>query len=93
MACGRMMQVISQQPSVNGCLWRIRVMQSPRTTSVICTDTAAGDGDLVDYLKAQAIKNPRPFLALLGKILPLQVDANMEADFIVIFGEDDAACL
>ena len=39
------------------------------------------------------MKKPRPFLALLGKILPLQVDANMEADFIVIFGEDDAACL
>jgi hypothetical protein len=48
---------------------------------------------MVNLLKAQAIKNPRPFLALLGKVLPLQVNASMEADFIVIFGEKDAACL
>jgi len=33
----------------------------------------AGDGDLVKYLAKQAIDNPGPFMALLGKVLPMQV--------------------
>ena len=40
---------------------------------------AAGDAEgLVGYLKAQAVENPGPFLALLGKVLPMQItgDAN-----------------
>ena len=37
-------------------------------------DEAGGKDGLVGYLKTQAIKNPGPFLALLGKILPPQKD-------------------
>lgn len=37
-----------------------------------------GEDGLVEYLKDQATKNPGPFLALLGKVLPMQ-----------IVGEDD----
>ncbi len=33
----------------------------------------AGDGDLVAYLEKQARENPGPFMALLGKVLPLDV--------------------
>lgn len=33
---------------------------------------AGGEG-LVSYLEDQAAKNPGPFLALLGKVLPMQV--------------------
>ena len=34
----------------------------------------AGDKEgIVGYLKEQADKNPGPFLALLGKVLPMQV--------------------
>ena len=34
----------------------------------------AGDGEgLVGYLKTQAKANPGPFMALLGKVLPMQV--------------------
>lgn len=33
----------------------------------------AGDGDMVAYLTAQATANPGPFMALLGKVLPMQV--------------------
>lgn len=33
----------------------------------------AGDGDMVTYLTAQAKANPGPFMALLGKVLPMQV--------------------
>lgn len=33
----------------------------------------AGDGDMVEYLTQQARINPGPFMALLGKVLPMQV--------------------
>lgn len=33
----------------------------------------AGDGDMAVYLRQQAIENPGPFMALLGKVLPMQV--------------------
>lgn len=34
---------------------------------------AGGDEGVIGYLKIQAIDNPGPFMALLGKVLPLQV--------------------
>lgn len=34
---------------------------------------AGGKDGLVGYLQTQANKNPGPFLALVGKVLPLQV--------------------
>lgn len=37
-----------------------------------------GNGGLVAYLETQAIQNPGPFLALLGKVLPMQVKAEVE---------------
>lgn len=33
-------------------------------------ETKAG---MISYLKEQAVKNPGPFMALLGKVLPLQI--------------------
>jgi len=33
----------------------------------------AGGGDMVEYLTQQARDNPGPFMALLGKVLPMQV--------------------
>jgi hypothetical protein len=33
----------------------------------------AGDGDMVEYLTQQARINPGPFMALLGKVLPMQI--------------------
>lgn len=33
----------------------------------------AGDGDMVAYLTSQAKANPGPFMALLGKVLPMQI--------------------
>lgn len=42
---------------------------------------AAGGGDadgVVKYLTIQAIDNPGPFMALLGKVLPLQVAGTDE---------------
>lgn len=36
-------------------------------------EQAGGDEGLVGYLAAQAEANPGPFMALLGKVLPMQV--------------------
>lgn len=36
----------------------------------------AGDGDMVTYLTRQAKENPGPFMALLGKVLPMQVSGD-----------------
>lgn len=32
-----------------------------------------GDDGLISYLEQQATENPGPFMALLGKVLPMQV--------------------
>lgn len=51
----------------------------PNKTTQILKDailkaaTAAGNGDMVEYLTLQATANPGPFMALLGKALPMQV--------------------
>lgn len=36
-------------------------------------EKAGGKGGLVSYLAVQAKANPGPFLALLGKVLPMQI--------------------
>ena len=52
---------------------------TPNKTTALLKDailkaaTDAGDGDLSAYLLQQANGNPTAFLALLGKVLPLQV--------------------
>lgn len=51
----------------------------PNKTTALLKDailkaaTDAGNGDMSAYLKQQAKDNPGPFLALLGKVLPMQV--------------------
>jgi len=37
------------------------------------TEAGGGDDGLVEYLKKQASENPGPFMALLGKVLPMQI--------------------
>lgn len=37
----------------------------------------------VDYLAAQAILNPGPFLALVGKTMPLQLTGDMENPVVI----------
>lgn len=39
-------------------------------------EAAGGDDGLVGYLEKQAAKNPGPFMALLGKVLPMQVSGD-----------------
>ena len=40
-------------------------------------DKAGGAEGLVGYLTQQASENPGPFMALLGKVLPMQVSGSV----------------
>ena len=39
-------------------------------------ELAGGEGGLVGYLALQAAENPGPFMALLGKVMPMQVTGS-----------------
>ncbi len=45
---------------------------------------AGGDEGMVGYLRVQAIENPGPFMSLLGKVLPMQVEGTGDNGAIVI---------
>lgn len=49
-------------------------------------DKAGGGGKngLVAYLQVQANENPGPFMALLGKVLPMQVTGDPDSPLHVI---------
>lgn len=53
---------------------------APNKTTALLKDAilqaaaeAGGAGGMVGYLKARAIDTPGPFLALMGKVLPMQL--------------------
>lgn len=57
-----------------------RAKGTPNKTTALLKDAilkaaeqAGGKDKLVGYLRRQASENPGPFLALLGKVLPMQV--------------------
>ncbi len=56
---------------------------TPNKTTALLKDailkaaTDAGNGDMAAYLKTQALENPGPFMALLGKVLPLQIAGSL----------------
>lgn len=61
---------------------------SPNKTTALLKDAilraataAGGDGEegLVNYLQSQATANPGPFMALLGKVLPMQLAGDPDA--------------
>jgi hypothetical protein len=37
-----------------------------------------GDDGMVSYLEVQATENPGPFMSLLGKVLPMQIQGDAE---------------
>lgn len=56
-----------------------------------------GDSGLVSYLEDQADKNPGPFMALLGKVLPMQIAGDPDSPLqtitrieLVAPGHDDS---
>lgn len=46
--------------------------------AIIQAATQAGNGDLVAYLEVQAMVNPGPFMSLLGKVLPLVINGQVD---------------
>lgn len=66
---------------------------TPNKTTALLKDAilqaaadAGGDDGLVGYLTAQAVANPGPFMALLGKVLPMQVAGSGEnGEFVMRF--------
>jgi hypothetical protein len=43
----------------------------------------AGEGDMAAYLTQQAKDNPGPFMALLGKVLPMQIAGDAENPLVL----------
>lgn len=59
--------------------------------AILLAATKAGGGEedgLVTYLTIQAAENPGPFMSLLGKVLPMQVQGDPEnpMTFTVVSG-------
>jgi hypothetical protein len=52
--------------------------------AILMAAAAAGDGDMVAYLTEQARENPGPFMALLGKVLPIQVAGDPDNPFTMV---------
>lgn len=51
---------------------------------LLAATNAGGKDGLVGYLEVQAIENPGPFMSLLGKVLPMQVEGTGDNGAIVI---------
>lgn len=55
--------------------------------AILTAAQLAGGGDengLVNYLQTQATANPGPFMALLGKVMPLQIAGDAENPLVTI---------
>lgn len=70
-----------------------RAKGTPNKTTALLKDAvlkaaqaAGGGGDdgIAKYLQVQADKNPGPFLALLGKVLPLQIAGEGKDGSLVV---------
>lgn len=56
-----------------------------KVAAIEAATLAGGDEGLVGYLTTQATKQPVQFLALLGRVLPLQVVPPGEASLAITF--------
>ncbi|MDN5006418.1 hypothetical protein ACFQZO_37020 [Bradyrhizobium sp. GCM10027634] len=50
---------------------------------LVAAGNAGKEDGLVGYLTAQAVLNPGPFMALLGKVLPMQVTGEDGGGLVV----------
>lgn len=67
-----------------------RAKGTPNKTTALLKDAilraaeaAGGNEGLVGYLQAQATANPGPFMALLGKVLPMQIGGDPDNPVVV----------
>lgn len=47
-------------------------------------EAAGGEGGIVGYLTLQAHENPAAFLSLIGKVLPMQINATHEGSVSIV---------
>lgn len=47
-------------------------------------EDAGGEGGIVGYLTLQAHENPAAFLTLIGKVLPMQINATHEGSVSIV---------
>lgn len=64
---------------------------TPNKTTALLKDAileaaalAGRDEGIVGYLTAQALLNPGPFIALLGKVLPMQITGDPDAPVAMV---------
>lgn len=67
-----------------------RVKGTPNKTTatlkeaiLLAAEAAGGKDGLVSYLTQQASEEPVAFMGLLGKVLPMQVDANVSGGIVI----------
>ena len=60
-----------------------------REAIIAAAEKAGGKDGMVGYLLKQAEAQPAAFMALLGKVLPSQVEANVDANVSVKTGARD----
>jgi len=53
-------------------------------------EAAGGPGGIVGYLTLQAIETPGPFLTLMGKVLPTQIEGGNGGAIQIIISSRDA---
>lgn len=77
-----------------------RAKGTPNKTTALLKDAilraaegAGGKAGLIGYLQIQAKKNPGPFMALLGKVLPMQVTGEGGEGIKVVIQGPDAGLL
>lgn len=51
---------------------------------LMAADSAGGREGIAGYLKVQAQANPGPFMALLGKVLPLQITGDGDSSGAIV---------
>ena len=70
-------------PNKNTTLLKEAILQA-------ATEAGGRDG-LVGYLRQQAVDNPASFMALLGKVLPLQLTGEGDGPVHIILSREDEA--
>lgn len=61
-------------------------LTSQKLKEMVLTALQEQEGGAVEYLKQQAVKEPRAFMTLVGKLLPTQVTGNEGGPVEISFG-------
>jgi hypothetical protein len=61
---------------------RNKVTTALKEAILRAAELAGNEEGLIGYLRIQATANPGPFMALLGKVLPMQVEGSEDAPVI-----------